>query len=443
MNRVINKINFGLIIFVLILNPLWFLIYVNLKSLNLATPFYYYQILYFLIPIEMFIYAYKIIKKEIKFNYYDMIVFLILTLLMIVTNNSIDMDTSIWGAYKRDEGFLALLSYYMLFLNCKSLNKKQISIVIKIFFGVGVVQFIYCLLQVFVRFPGIDLFSLNDINYMAMGFVGNPNFLGSYCIMLLGLSLMIYFVKKERKYFWLSIIFFINLILAQSTGPFFAFLILFIFMIIFMKIKGIIDWKKVGLVSVSFVLTFIIISNGVEVYCKKVFNDKIVSSYTIKGDLLNTLNLFGISNDNDGSEDKITIDNYGSGRITIWKNTFKIVPKYFWLGSGIDTFGYVYPSNHSGLYYDKAHNEYLQILVTEGIFTLILYLGLLLILFIDSIKSNNKLVWILMMAFVGYALQAFLNISVNTVAPTFYIIMGMTSGLISQEKVKVKNTLSI
>ena len=43
-----------------------------------------------------------------------------------------------------------------------------------------------------------------------------------------------------------------------------------------------------------------------------------------------------------------------------------------------------------------------------------------------------------MMAFVGYALQAFLNIRVNTVAPTFYIIIGMMAGLISQEKVKVK-----
>ena len=50
----------------------------------------------------------------------------------------------------------------------------------------------------------------------------------------------------------------------------------------------------------------------------------------------------------------------------------------------------------------------------------------------------NKLIWVLMMAFIGYALQAFLNISVNTVAPTFYIIMGMMAGLISQEKVKGK-----
>ena len=202
-----------------------------------------------------------------------------------------------------------------------------------------------------------------------------------------------------------------------------------------MKIKGIIDWKKIVIVCASFILTFIIVSNGVELYCKKVFNDNIVSSYTIKGDILNTLNLFGVSKGN--NEENITIEDYGSGRITIWKNALKVVPKYFWLGSGIDTFGYVYQKD-SNVYYDKAHNEYLQILVTEGIFTLISYLSLLLLLFIDGVKSNNKLIWVLMMAFIGYALQAFLNISVNTVAPTFYIIMGMMAGLISQEKVKGK-----
>lgn len=436
MSKVINKINFGLIIFAIVISPLWLLLAANFELVNLTVPFYYYEILYFLIPLEIVIYVYKIIKKEIKLNYCDIIVFLILILLMIVTNNSIDIDTSIWGAYKRNEGFLSVLCYYLLFLNSKSLDEKQINIVIKVFFRVGIIQFVYCLLQVFFRFPGLQLFSLNGVNYMAMGFQGNPNFLGSYCIMLLGLALMLYLVKGERKYFVLSIIFFINLILAQSTGPFFAFIILFIFMIVFMKIKGIIDWKKIGIVCAGFILTFIIVSNGVELYCKKVFNDKIVSSYTIKGDILNTLNLFGVSKGN--NEENITIEDYGSGRITIWKNALKAVPKYFWLGSGIDTFGYVYSQNNKGLYYDKAHNEYLQILVTEGIFTLNSYLSLLLLLFIDGVKSNNKLIWVLMMAFIGYALQAFLNISVNTVAPTFYIIMGMMAGLISQEKVKGK-----
>ena len=109
MSKVINKINFGLIIFAIIISPLWLLLAANFELVNLTVSFYYYEILYFLIPLEIVIYVYKIIKKEIKLNYYDIIVFLILILLMIVTNNSIDIDTSIWGAYKRNEGFLSIL----------------------------------------------------------------------------------------------------------------------------------------------------------------------------------------------------------------------------------------------------------------------------------------------------------------------------------------------
>ena len=143
-----------------------------------------------------------------------------------------------------------------------------------------------------------------------------------------------------------------------------------------------------------------------------------------------------------GNDNEVTIDNYGSGRFTIWENTMKIVPKYFWLGSGIDNFGYVYNKQDVGSYCDKAHNEYLQILVTEGIFTLITYLSLLFNLFIDGIKSKNKLVWVLLMSFIGYAVQAFLNISSVLVAPIYFIIMGMLSGLIYKEKyikMEVKN----
>ena len=59
MSKVINKINFGLIIFVIIISPLWLLLAVNLNLVNSTVPFYYYEILYFLIPLEIFIYVYK------------------------------------------------------------------------------------------------------------------------------------------------------------------------------------------------------------------------------------------------------------------------------------------------------------------------------------------------------------------------------------------------
>ena len=83
----------------------------------------------------------------------------------------------------------------------------------------------------------------------------------------------------------------------------------------------------------------------------------------------------------------------------------------------------------NGFYIDKVHNEYLQKLVTEGIFSLITYMLLLLLLFIKSIKKITKnkdtLLITLFISFLTYAIQAFFNISVICVAPLFYILMGL------------------
>lgn len=433
MSKVVNKVSLLTTIILIGCVPIFF--FLN-HILDFASDHWYNILLWAAIPILLFTYLYKIFKDKVKIDKYDIFIYIFFFFLMLSTRFSCHIRVSTLGYPDRFEGLLSFMSYCLIFLNIKVLhNKDDYEKIIKVIFGIGIFQFVYSLFQVFLRFNFIKTFEINGVNYMAMGFIGNPNFLGSYCIMLLGLSLMLYFIKNERKYFLLSIVYFINLILAQSTGPFFAFIILFIFMLVFMKIKNIINWNKVGIVCVSFVLIFVVVSNGVELYCKKVYNDKIVTSYTIKGDLLNTLNLFGISKGNNSEGGNVTIDNYGSGRITIWKNALKIVPKYFWLGSGLDTFGYVFPQK-SGIFYDKAHNEYLQMLITTGIFTLLSYLVLLFNMLLDGIKSNNKLVWVLMMAFVGYALQAFLNISVIFVAPIFYIIMGMMAGLVSKEKVK-------
>lgn len=438
MNYIVKKTNLIIMLLLILYLPL------DLMIKTIFSPYfevnsilYFYNLLYLLLPLEIIIYLYNIIKKNVKITKYDIFIYLLIIIGIIVTINAVDVQTSIWGAYTRDEGLLSLLCYYVLFLNCKSLDKKEIKIIINSLFIVGILQFIYSLLQVFVRGNYVAGFSLHGtVNHMAAGFIGNPNFLASYCIMLLGLAMGFYLLYGGKKYLFLSLIFYINLILAQSTGPFFALIILFVFTIIFLWKKKIIDFKKIGILFASFIVLFLLTANFVELYVTKVFDDKIESSYTIKGDLINTFNLFSSNNSETGEED-VTLEKYGSGRLTIWKNTMKIVPNYFWLGAGYDNFGYVYKDHQGGIYYDKTHNEYLQLLVTGGIFHIIVYLVLLFNLFIDGIKSKNKLVWVLLIPFIGYALQAFLNISVINVAFIFYMIMGMLAGLINREKKEV------
>ena len=128
----------------------------------------------------------------------------------------------------------------------------------------------------------------------------------------------------------------------------------------------------------------------------------------------------------------------------IWKNAVKIIPKYFFVGSGVDCFYYAFEggplmSPNGKIYYDKVHNEYLQILITEGVFGLISYLGLYFVLLKKGIKNGFKYDEVIyVLPIIGYLVQAFFNISVIEVAPIFYIGIGLCALPSEKEKTQEK-----
>ena len=127
-------------------------------------------------------------------------------------------------------------------------------------------------------------------------------------------------------------------------------------------------------------------------------------------------------------------NNYGTGRIEIWKQTLKVVPKNIIHGVGVDNFVYILngsPIIRNKAIYDKAHNEYLQILATMGIFSLISYMSLHFLIIKKSIK--NKEIYLLL-PIIGYLIQAQFNISVIEVAPIFYIGLGICINREHKEK---------
>ena len=89
-------------------------------------------------------------------------------------------------------------------------------------------------------------------------------------------------------------------------------------------------------------------------------------------------------------------------------------------------------STSNGLHFDKAHNVYLQIAITNGVFALIIYLCLMAIIFFKGLKIKDKVYISLLMAFIGYCIQAFANISVVEVAPTFFVVCGLLLGKIEE-----------
>ena len=204
---------------------------------------------------------------------------------------------------------------------------------------------------------------------MASGLSANPNFFGSYMAMLLGLTTCLYLKSRKPIYQFLSILFMIGLTLANSTGPFLGFFIGFVYcsLIFIKKIKFRTSFLTLALMVVVFNIT----ANGVESFFAQK-NVSIAGNYEIKSDI---------------KVENIKNENYSSsnGRLHLWANSLPVLKKYWLIGSGPDTFMQVYPQN-PGLTFDKAHNVYLQMGITTGIFSVIVYLGMLFIITIKGFK---------------------------------------------------------
>ena len=139
----------------------------------------------------------------------------------------------------------------------------------------------------------------------------------------------------------------------------------------------------------------------------------------------------------------------GSSRGYIWSRTFPLLKNCILTGYGADTFAYVFPqtdflakyySYAEGFYItvDKPHNLYLQIFISNGLVALIAFLGICLFYLIDcfrlyALRKEYRIEQIygaaVMLAVVGYLTAGMFNDSVVSVAPMFWILLGVGCAL--------------
>ena len=472
-NSILDKINFIIIICLIALVPITFFInYFSLFHFGSRFTFKIHQVLTFILPIEIFIHFYKLFTRRHRIDIFDLLIYLLILFGIISTIYAEDVNLAIWGSIYRYEGLVQICAYYMLFLNSRFINKKELIVkIVNSLIIVGILQFIYSFLQVFVRGRYIYV-KYEYVFYRASGFIGHPNMLGSYVVLTLLLALGMYFLYDKNKKFYLisSILLYINLILAESTGPFYGFICGLIFMFAYLLKKKKIHFSSVIITSMLVVIGLLGVTITSRVWCAEKFHDRFRDDFTIIGDVNDTFTIikelfinsnYAVSDvqfvaanssftgnyvqtvnfDKSETNDEVQtrkIERYGSNRIWLWSRSLKLVPKYWLHGTGIDNFTNAFSEtlteeDKSIQYlreslFDRAHNEYLHLLVTQGVFAFIAYLMLLLFVFIKGIKSKDLITWVLLFGFVGYAIQAFANISVYNVAPFFFIVMGMLVG---------------
>lgn len=351
----------------------------------------------------------KIRKEPIRFKIYDALFIFILGFSLLSAVMSINTESAFFGFRERYEGFFQIMYYFSLFFLASFLDKKQRKIVSLIILASGLIEVIYAHFQVFKLFNVYTQYHYNKP--WATGFITNPNFFGSLSVLSLCIAISFFF-DEDKKYLKiiyavLMVILMSGLLISDTLSALIGLIVALVYLSYF-AIKN----KKIKLLIITLVLLILITIVQVMIGKTNLIKDLVkTKDQTVE-----------IAKGN-------TQDNFGTNRIYIWKNAIKIVPKNLSYGVGIDNFYYAFgdrPLIMNKMAFDKAHNEYLQILVCEGIHALTAYL-----LFFGSIaylglkqSLKNKEV-ILLLPIIAYLVQAFFNISVIEVAPFFYAFLGL------------------
>ena len=130
-------------------------------------------------------------------------------------------------------------------------------------------------------------------------------------------------------------------------------------------------------------------------------------------------------------------DKFGSGRLYIWRNVIELLPERLLLGGGPDTLDLRtdaaferYDETHGILIrsvIDNAHNEYLNVLVNQGLLALICWLGALIGLAVQWVRKAPHHAGTALCggAVLGYCIQAFFGLSSPISTPFFWFALAL------------------
>ena len=397
-----NKIKKNILPIYIIINILYLLIGSFLSCLNIIGKVYFsYGYIFVLLPINILFAI--LLRKRYKKNIIYIFMILIIFFSILSTIFAFKKSVALFGEENRYEGLFMILYYLSLIYLSSLVEEKDKRKIVYTMVGVGIIEIIWGLLQKYnINIPTTIH---NEERYMN-GFTGNPNFLATLILIDLCYLIGLFYESKKKIIYIVLILFFLMGLMMTNTlsclmGLFFVLFYLIIYSIKHKKFKGLI------IIFVSTISVFMVLH------------------FTNQTKLLNDLKIFKSQTTKMVTGNYDSDYNFGTGRVYVWKNALKHAPKYLLTGIGIDNFKYI--NNGHPIYryerpYDKAHNEYLQILITEGLYCLLSYLALYFVILKRSIKNNELY---LLLPLIGYLVQAFFNISVIEVAPLFYITLGL------------------
>lgn len=359
------------------------------------------------------------LSSLIKNDLVDKTLFIYFVLIVLSVYSADNKLLAICGVPGRYEGLLTIILYFMLFIIARLYNdfNDRLFIIITI---TGIIVSIYGIMQTF----GIDPFprDIMRITWGARAFstMGNPNFLGSYIVLIIPASIYLYILKRNYIGLVGYIILFYCLLSTNTRGAWLGTIVSIMCFVTMHYIYYKYNKAEFKRYIILFIITIIIL---------------LLYNHNSDGALLNrflTITADAKEFLTDGDKSDYT----GAHRGFIWKHVIELIKMKPLTGHGLENLGEVFVKYYSDdmiqlwgavRYPDKAHNEYLHIAVSSGIPSLLIYLSFILLIIrngLIKLKSNN-LMLLLLSSVIGYMAAAFFNISVISVVYIYWIFLGL------------------
>jgi len=348
---------------------------------------------------------------RIKLTLTEWALLVMLGFMTVSTFLSVDFSSALGGAPRRYEGLWAWFIYCILFFMAYLLTPRdQYKRILGALVAGGVICSIYGILQHFLldflpRHPSF-------IGYVrSYSFFDNPNFFGTYLVIILAVSFSLYMAARDKVRSVLlypaPMLVFAALIYTETRGAWIgsaAGLAAFSYLT-----RGKLNRKRFLLGLSGFIIVSALIALEKGNHISRAISVVQEPIRAVAGDIY-----------------------AGTWRLFIWKTSLPLIKDYFWFGSGLDTFSRVFngASIHSP---QNAHNIYLQLAVTAGVPAMLAYVvGTVAALnkfyhSVITLRDDNEQIiqYGILSACIGYMVQTFFNVSVIVVAPFFWLLLGM------------------
>ena len=332
-------------------------------------------------------------------------------------------------------------AYFFLFYSSAKINiSRDAKFIIITFIIIGLIHNFFGIFQLFglrISDASYNNKEMHEQLRCIYGLTSHCNFYAGLATIVTSITCATYFIKKVSifDYKWILLIF-IMFFCSLCSGTRLGILgvAATLFLLVILGFVSFLSNKNIFFTKASFIelnlskiplIIFISVTACISVYFS--FPQLLIPSMNEFAGDINTL-----------SSGK-TIDNLGSFRGQVWKFSLEYLANVnFFTGTGIGNFIDVFFTNprmhESPQIVHFAHNEYLHIFVTQGVFAFVLYLSLYATCIIRSVKliicSNNEmfkqLKIICLFAMLCYMTQAFFNCNIFETYLYFWILLGLS-----------------